>query len=144
MFDNRCRGKDIQTKMWVPGYHIFDKKHYIVQNLKMIVRGTPELISAYEVDEKTLGRSSRFLDIDDRTVFEGDIVTWADNPHLRYVVRFGQFTIAAGSAGQSCTGFYLDLISDCKHMMPIDEPRCKELRVIGNVIDNPELLERRV
>ena len=140
MFDTRCRGKDIRTKMWVPGYHIYDGKHYIVQNLKMIVRGTPELIAAYEVDEKTLGRSTQMLDIDGRMLFENDIVTWADNPHLHYVIRFGQYTIATGALGQSCSGFYLDLLSDCKHTMPIDEKRCQELRVIGNTIDNPELM----
>lgn len=140
MFDNKCRAKDINTNMWVPGYHVYDKKHYIVQNLRMIVRGAPELTSAYEVDEKTLGRSTDMLDVDGCTVFEGDIVTWADNPHLRYVVRFGHFTIASGSAGQSCTGFFLELVSTSKHMMAIDANRCKELRVLGNIIDNPELM----
>lgn len=140
MFDTTCRAKDIQTQMWVPGYHVYDGKHYIVQNLHMIVRGTPELTSAYEVDEKTLGRSTQMTDIDGRLLFEGDIVSWADNVILRYVIRFGQYTIAAGSMGQSCTGFYLDLLGNHKHTMAIDANRCKELRVLGNIIDNPELM----
>lgn len=127
---------------WQYGYYVFDKEHYIVQNLAMVVRGTPELVNAHVVDVNTLGISAGHTDANQKAIFEGDIVTWKGAGDLKYIVRFGEYSNIIGHGRVAGLGFYLDLISDHKYTTPLCEKRCTELCVIGNIYDNPELLNR--
>lgn len=142
MFDNKCRAKSQSDRKWETGYHIFDKQHYLLKDLRIIVRGAPELVNLIEIDENTLGRCTHFTDKNGQDIFEGDIVSWFNAENLRYIVRFGHFANAVGFGYYSGIGFYLELKGDYKHTIPIDEIRCKELTIIGNIFDNPDLLKR--
>lgn len=141
MFDNKCRAKNTNGQ-WVVGYHVFDKQHYLLQDLKMIVRGAPELVNLISIDDTTLGRSMHHTDKDGKTIYEGDIASWFNTENLRYIVRFGRYANSVGFGYYSGSGFYLELIGDYKHTVPIDEFRSQELRVVGNIYDNLEMLKK--
>lgn len=142
MFDNKCRAKRKDNEKWTVGYHVFDKQHYILHDLYMVVRGTPELVNLVEVEPETLGRCSYMTDKTGQVIYEGNIVSWFDTENLRYVVRFGRFANAVGTGYYSGVGFYLELCDDYKHTIPIDAFKCENLYVKGNIVDNPDLLKR--
>ena len=142
MFDNKCRAKRVDNNQWDIGYHIFDKNHYLLKDLRMIVRGAPELVNLIDIKEETLGRCTYMTDKTGQVIYEGDIVSWFGSENLRYVVRFGRFANAVGTGFYSGMGFYLELRDDYKHTIPIDEFKCENLLVQGNIFDHPELLKK--
>ena len=140
MIENGYRAKS--NGAWKYGFYVFDKEHYIIKDLTMVVRGTPELIHAHVVDVDTLGMSTGHRDVNKRFIFEGDIVTWKNAGDLKYIVRFGNHANIVGNGRFAGIGFYLDLIGDHKYTTPLCEKRCEEICVIGNIYDNPEMIVR--
>lgn len=79
------------------------------------------------VDKKTIGQFTGTLDKHGRKIFEGDICRIADSIYKAEFVYFGWvFTILS----KQCTA--------SRALTPTVSARCE---VIGNIYDNPELLE---
>lgn len=123
------RGKRLDNGEWVEGFYISDLagKAYICK--KVTAMYTFDGARCYgpfiEVDPDTLGRETGLTDKKGKKVFEGDIVR-ANNGHVGYIkFQHGQFGIRCKCHPNSFNAFYSD----------------NEI-VIGNVVDNPELLER--
>ena len=123
------RGKRIEDGQWVEGHYHFanwylppsmeivDRTHHILQ----IGRG-----DADKIDPDTLGQFTGLTDKNGKKIFEGDICKHRSNYSGEYVISVvtytdGQFLAMADNN----SGFNL---SD-------------KLEVIGNIHDNPELLE---
>ena len=90
--------------------------------------GNECLVDEIIVDEKTVGQFTGLLDADGREIYEGDIIQSEIAEYLAVVeFRKGAFVAVTGpvESYQALSGVL----------------RLKGLRVIGNVYDNPGLLE---
>lgn len=95
-----------------------------------------------QVDPDTVGQFAGLTDKNGKKIFEGDIVKYVDDGYdATGVARFGLYA-SAGAAFAGHEGFYLDWagcdwlrkdIGFWATMRPIE--------IIGNIHDNPELME---
>lgn len=139
--EHKCRAKRKSDNQWVDGFYVKDDKHYIVQSLKTIVRGTAELVDVHEIDETTIRRFTGKADKNDVDIVEGDIIRHFN--YIKYIVRYGAFAEKVGFGYYYGLGFYLERVQDAAHKVPFSTISCdnNEYEVIGNIYDNPELLQ---
>lgn len=116
------RGKRLDNGKWVDGYYIPDgDKAYIGQSFGM---------QFYEVDAYTVGQYTGLTDRNGKRIWEGDIVRYGDNIHLAiFEKRAGNAYFGIVMDEQETWGFCPSVPSN-------------KMEVIGNIHDNPELLER--
>lgn len=129
MREIKFRGKRIDNGEWVCGYYVYygwagKQKHYIV----------PEYASdlyAVEVDQKTVGQYTGLKDMNGKEIYEGDIVERFDHGQVRqlYLVKFDK----------GCFGASLDNIRF--YFLTFDHVCTEQVEIIGNIYDNPDLLE---
>lgn len=136
------RGKRIANGKWVSGYYVVRKRpyfkdkgavfeHLICENLVIDDFNDKQFVDTipitYSVDPETVGQYTGLTDTNGNKIFEGDIVwdsydedygkvEW-DNDTAKFIITFSTFTV--------------DFDSVCG----------EELEIVGNVYDNPELLE---
>lgn len=118
------RGKQTTSGEWSYGYIYSDgKKTYIAYE------GEKDCI-IHEVIPSTVGQYTGLIDKNGKKVFEGDIVSCSCGcPHeVIYVKEY------AGTYGGGMPAFYLSDMNDGYAWIGSEE-------VIGNIYDNPELLE---
>lgn len=117
------RGKQVQTGEWVYGSLVRSPEHYaIVQYLDM---GFNKFPCYFEVIPETVGQFTGLTDKKGVKVFENDIIHNSWNGK-KYFVKF-----------VNCS-FYM-CFSDLD-IYPISYMSQNNLKVIGNIHDNPELL----
>ncbi len=123
------KAKRIDNGEWVEGYLIFSFTGipYIVQEYDHIL----EVMQMYEVDISTICRCTGLKDKNGNLIWENDIANCMDAECCGYI-----------SWNESEAGFYFDVLLEDgrfeeEHIY--DYQDCME--VIGNMIDNPELLE---
>ncbi len=112
------RGKRIDNGEWLEGYYGFD------DNKPLIAINKANGINGYFVAAETVGQFTGLTDKNGKKIFEGDIIF---DPEIKdnYIVEFDEGGFCAGDM------FLQAYIS-------FDEFSCE---VIGNIHDNPELLE---
>ena len=97
----------------------------------------------FSVDFKTVGQFTGLTDKNDRKIFEGDIIAAKHPDHARSVsgiVKYGEFEDVDSCDTYHYLGFYIEIWGHCISILePMNEGI--ELEVIGNIHDNPELLE---
>lgn len=115
------RAKRTDNHQWVEGFYIVDDMEnpnpYIVNS-----RGK------YRVAHRSVGQLSGVKDLTGRKIFEGDIMETAVSGLMQHT---GVVEFIDGSFGLKCTdgsAFFLCFVAGC-------------YKVIGNIHDNPELLE---
>ena len=121
----RFRGKRLDNREWIYGdLQLGDGDHIPMIG---VVRGGHDP-DYYQVEEVTVGQFTGLRDKDSRPIYEGDIVMQRGYSGVKpMVVRFEQGAFIVGWHGGSSTQTRPMLI----------QKRCE---VIGNVIDNPDLL----
>ena len=118
------RGKRIDSGEWVKGYYAsIGEYHYILT-------GRLELVSYlgfehFLVNSETIGRFTGLTDCNDAKIFEGDIVRYGQRGEVEYNSGSAQFTL--NFTNSTYEGFDKIPFCDCE--------------VLGNIYDNPELLE---
>ena len=134
------RGRRKDNGAWVEGYYVYSGKHYIICDLEVqsMSREENDLYATewYEVIPETVGPCIGLTDRNGNKVFRGDILKshWdEDNPEdFCYEVVLwcdNGWCIKQGTAmPDRLDGVFKD-----------DRLECSE--VVGNVYDNPELLE---
>lgn len=120
------RGKKNNSGEWVYG-NLFnpDKADTPTQ----ICMGTHIVRICYEIDPETVCQFTGLYDKNGRKIFEGDIVKYGDTIHR---VVFEQ---------RNGTAYFGIVISDIETWLFGYECPANLVDVVGNIYDNPELLE---
>jgi uncharacterized phage protein (TIGR01671 family) len=132
------RGKRKDNGEWVFGwyscitkgahYDPIDNAHFITTSVKLD-NGEIILTGMFEVDPDTVEHYTGLLDKNETKIFEGDIVKHKDGRAFKITWHDRAFCLTADIIGTSSRFETLwNLYSD-------------EIEVIGNIHDNPELLE---
>ena len=125
------RGKDIYSGEWVEGYYSKTNGW----NCDDTITTTYEEDSiAHFVIPETVGQYTGVKDCNGVKIFEGDILlTDLKRPYNIVEFRNGSFVFNCNDGGKD----YYDI------MLPLEteQDQLRYLKVIGNVHDNPELLE---
>lgn len=124
------RGKRAENDEWVKGFYVcVPDTHYIMTGKFDSLTNGIINSEAYKVDPSIIGQFTGLTDKNGVRIFEGDIVRYGDTIH-RVVFEQRNGTAYFGLVYAACEtlpfGHYQDL---------------KQIEVIGNIYDNPELLE---
>lgn len=131
-----CRGKSIDTGQWAEGFLVVDTivcedavpvKHYHIE--KMTLGSFPDDFQSgisETVDPETVGQYTGLTDKNGKKIFEGDILKFSDCGI--YPVWWDADFFTFGSCW----------FSDFDPLYKYDR---NKIEVIGNIHDNPELLE---
>lgn len=95
-----------------------------------------------EFDEVELMQSTGLKDKDGQEIFEGDIVK-RDGVKRPEIVRFGEWTdVDSLGYKEQYIGFYFESEHEGQEWLHSVQPQFNHLyKVIGNIYENPELLE---
>lgn len=124
------RGKRVDNGEWVEGFYacVLDTHYIITGRFDSLTNGIINS-EAYKVDPSTVGQFTGLTDRNGVKIFEGDIVRYGDTIH-RVVFEQRNGTAYFGLVYAACEtlpfGHYQDL---------------KQIEVIGNIYDNPELFD---
>ena len=132
------RGKRIDNGEWVDGYYTFYPQGFSVKGKpEHVIRDTWELIGKlYFVDPDTVCQYTGLTDKNGRKIFEGDILKRVLLPTKRIENNFRIAFVPVKSCFSAIDldGSNVTFISDYINSS-------YEIEVIGNIFDNPELLE---
>lgn len=118
---------------WVEGYYVYcRKRHYILPILNKEIGFDEREDKWIEIDSGTLCQSTGLKDKNGRKIWENDIceMVYDGKIHIYVVVWDKTELDFKGTNGKENYGRNFEYLG-C----------CKEIVVIGNIFDNPELLE---
>lgn len=156
-----CRAKSLDTGEWVYGYYVAVPEEYghgeLVHAIfdpnksEHICMGEYKDYGWYDVDPDTVCRCTGWCDSNKTPIFEKDIVEFVGaNTHRDLIWWVNEMNMMTDvpvdgiefNGHDYCNGKYpqCDYSTFCL-MMQDPWGDHKEIKVIGNIIDNPELLE---
>lgn len=101
-----------------------------------------------EFDEITLMQSTGLVDKNGKEIFEGDVL---EIQGIKMIVKFGSYKYLETSKNNGHIlgilhdglGFYVECINaaDPDNISPFEPETLKNSQIIGNIYENPELLE---
>ena len=145
----KFRGKRVDTGEWVYGYYYeLDGIPYIIEKgtgFFSISNGEVYFGTAYihEVIPETVGQYTGLKDKNGKEIYEGDIVR-AENGEV-FIVKYGEHATSEWNDNWEI-GFYVESTSEEEISRGIRTDivfwvKYRALEVIGNIHDNPELLQ---
>ena len=152
---NLYRGKRVDNGEWVEGYLILKGNQTFISSFPYFVGKVHETSwlefcfgGFIEVIPETVGQYTGSPDKNGKKIFEGNIVsiyTPCNEKHNIGVIRFGYYESGIPAIFKTNLGFYIEWASE-DNINRIDfgfwiQAYQDETEVIGNVRDNPELLE---
>ena len=123
----KFRGQKLINDQWVYGFYAGDHPFL---NQSIIISGVTE----YDVEPKTVGQYTGLKDKNDSEIYEDDIVIAKGEVNVLYLVKFGQFMYS-----DAC--FFLEEISDSNPPLRFFSRGIDQTEIIGNIYENPELME---
>lgn len=131
------RGKRTDNGEWTHGTLVQLPQHGIV---RIVTQDPP---NKAEVDSDTIGQYTGLTDRNGVRIFEGDILAASYPKQTRSVpgvVKFGEFKDVDSDDIYPYNGWHIEVFGHCISIM---EPAADgiEIEIIGNIHDNPELLE---
>ena len=136
MREIKFRGKHITTGEWLYGSHYDDcGEEYILPNLP----GSAVDYEDYQVDPNTVGQFTGLYDKNGTKIYEGDIIE--SGKGIRHLVRFCP---EQGRFDCTLTRYVGDQDFDRTERCELSQRWIDEFgkTVIGNIHDNPELLNK--
>jgi uncharacterized phage protein (TIGR01671 family) len=133
-----CRGKNRNDHKWIYGYYVKYCQDYefifqddwIQETHKYKDNGNTTLKGAFEIIPETVGQYTGLTDKNGKKIFEGDILKCRtiDGYYAKFVVAWSDFR---------------KYIIGCnsEESYDIAPSKFKEAEIIGNIHDNPKLLE---
>lgn len=117
------RGKSLNG-FWVEGMLVLNAEH--APNIHAIMPLNQKPSFAYPVHEESIGQYTGLTDVNGANIYEGDIVDILTENEERGVITYedGGFVVKAST-------FVVDFMSNING---------EDVEVIGNIVDNPELL----
>ena len=135
------RGKRIDNGEWVEGS--LSIEYY--QKFAGVVMISPSEDEIYKVDPSTVGQYTGLTDKNGKKIFEGDIIRENYDGAVG-VVRFGEYMSPSDPDPTLHIGYYVYWQGKEKDFLRADLgywASRNDVEVIGNIHDNPELLEVR-
>ena len=136
------RGKRLDNGEWVTG-----KMYRIARDLNPFIMLEDKHGCSYEVDEETVGQYTGLKDKHGKRIFEGDIVRthYANTRKADFVEQVvfhnGRFSSLYELRGPGNGKMWANLPDSVPHL-PLDKmPYMEWCEIIGNIHDNPELLD---
>ena len=134
--DILAKGKRVDTGEWVEGYYCKRKTgHYtdigFVEEYKdcIITEFADGEVAWCDIDNSTICQRTGLKDKNGKLIWENDIVQYCDCIAENYVITWDADKARFEYRQYGCS------------MMDFDELSGMEVEVIGNIFDNPELLE---
>ena len=129
------RAKRADNGKWVEGFYV-NVKRPIIADLEALPSGNWYW---FDVDPETVGQFTGLMDKNKKRIFEGDVIAfssfdWSECDELRE----GDVYWCDGAFWVDCTAKYGD---EAVYALSWDAGRVGNVTVIGNIRDNPELLE---
>lgn len=131
------RGKRVDNGEWVCGY-----LYRLSERLNPFIMFINSNAESHEVILETVGQFTGLCDKNGNKIFEGDILETAgpDGADYQDVVHFGHFN-DDDNHGNEYIGFYVKLGNYTTSLLEMPLGKHNYCYVIGNIYDNPELLE---
>ena len=134
------KAKRIDNGEWVEGYYVYcRKRHYILPVLNKAIGFDEREDEWVEVDPDTLCQYTGLTDKNGKKIWENDIVNcWT----CIDIGDFANYRVEIGYVEMNYGSFGLHRIQDNTYYRPFkDYFEGYNLHIIGNIFDNPELLE---
>lgn len=133
-----CKAKRTDNGEWVEGYLIVDEKDYSKYFIGYVLGtnedGTPHDLDAAQVNPSTICQCTGLKDKNGNLIWENDICDRKEQYPEIVKYRDGDWTLDYSYAIHKESGYCY-----CNLGFYTEERKCAE--VIGNIFDNPELLE---
>lgn len=133
------RGKRADNGKWVYGFYVYIPcascdcgKYLESQHLIQTIRNNGRIGILYKVIPDTIGQYTGLKDKNGNKIFDGDIVKIRDYPDFG-----GDYGVVRYEVPECCYVYDLKKSGDRFYLEEYDS----EVEVIGNIHDNPELLE---
>ena len=144
MREIKFRGWNPKNKCWLHGFYLMNRgAHFVCPDEFAHGKSWDD----YEILPETLGQFTGLRDEFEKEVFDGDIIILDGAPEFgkRVIVYYEEaFNIATRKEYDSLMAGAHPYLNDYAHMTCLNEWSNSGLvRVIGNIHDNPELLEQR-
>ena len=139
--DGFCYRSQYQNGDWV--YGLITKQYPLEWQDKLYDEMTDIYgVSGIEIDRETVGQFTGLCDKNGNKIFEGDILETAgpDGADYQDVVHFGHFN-DDDNHGNEYIGFYVKSGNYTTSLLEMPLGKHNYCYVIGNIYDNPELLE---
>ena len=125
------RGNRVDDGEWVQGYYV---KQYGANQIYLPDGTDREYgFDYYHIDPSTIGQYTGLIDKNGKKIFEGDILKFSYNEEDENPT----FYSVEWKSDRACFGY----AETSDKMLEVDALHCE---VIGNIHDNPELLESEV
>ena len=131
------RGKRVDNGEWVCGY-----LYRLSERLNPFIMFINSNAESHEVIPDTVGQFTGLCDKNGNKIFEGDILETAgpDGADYQDVVHFGHFN-DDDNHGNEYIGFYVKSGNYTTSLLEMPLGEHNYCYIIGNIYDNPELLE---
>lgn len=135
------RGKTLDKGEWVYGVPVVAKDNIADKDITVMVDNPNEIVPREglplfeQVDSETVGQYTGLRDKNGERIFEGDILIYVDDGE--YDVNEKYLVVFDDDEAAFRTKFYCE----GKYMCYEDINPCENFEIIGNIHDNPELLE---